>query len=67
MTARLRDEATLLIMAGTESTAKSSDIATFYLPWLPGVIAKLRTELTAAKTQFLTRDVSLTSSIALDT
>ena len=42
---RLQDEATLLIMAGTESPAKSMSIAAFYVLSHPDVLAKLRKEL----------------------
>ncbi|KAK5130696.1 hypothetical protein LTR08_001726 [Meristemomyces frigidus] len=48
---RLQDEATLLVMAGTESTAKSLAIATFYLLSLPDVFEKLRSQVSAAKKQ----------------
>ncbi|KAI9678375.1 MAG: hypothetical protein M1822_008021 [Bathelium mastoideum] len=43
---RLEDEATLLTMAGTESTAKSICIAHHYLLSSPQIMAKLRAELT---------------------
>ena len=46
---RLQDEATLLIMAGTESTAKSMTIAAFYLLHQPSVMVKLRQELAEAR------------------
>lgn len=46
---RLEDEATLLVMAGTESPAKSLGIAAFYLLHQPEMMEKLRSEITEAK------------------
>ena len=48
---RLQDEATLLIMAGTESPAKSLSIAAFYLLQNPEIMSKLRRELSEAHGQ----------------
>ncbi|PVH94054.1 cytochrome P450 [Periconia macrospinosa] len=48
---RLQDEATLLVMAGTESTAKSLGIATFYILHQPEILSKLREELRVARLQ----------------
>ena len=42
---RLQDEATLLLMAGTESPAKSMTIASFYIVSQPEIMSKLREEL----------------------
>ncbi|KAH6670399.1 cytochrome P450, partial [Halenospora varia] len=42
---RLEDEATLLVMAGTESTAKSINLAHYYILANPSLMAKLRDEL----------------------
>ncbi|KAF2120489.1 cytochrome P450 [Lophiotrema nucula] len=42
---RLEDEGSLLIMAGTESTAKSMQIAQYHLLANPSVMARLRDEL----------------------
>ncbi|KAK4539289.1 hypothetical protein LTR36_000815 [Oleoguttula mirabilis] len=61
---RLQDEATLLVLVGTESTAKSLAIATFYLLWLPDVLAKVRNELSDAK-QKANGDLSLGALLAL--
>lgn len=44
---RLEDEATLLVMAGTESTAKSLTLAHYHLLANPPAMAKLRAELAA--------------------
>lgn len=48
---RLQDEATLLVMAGTESTAKSLAIAAFYLLSQPDVLENLRDQIAKAKKQ----------------
>lgn len=58
---RLEDEATLLVMAGTESTAKSISIAHFYLLSKPNVLAKLRRELSS----FPSRPPSLNDLLGL--
>ncbi|CAK3804113.1 cytochrome P450 [Lecanosticta acicola] len=46
---RLQDEATLMVMAGTESLAKSLQYGTFYLHYYPETLGRLRTELAAAR------------------
>ncbi|TVY18468.1 Cytochrome P450 monooxygenase TRI4, partial [Lachnellula arida] len=51
---RLEDEATLLVMAGTESTAKSICIAHYYLLADPKLMTKLRAELSAGPSATLT-------------
>jgi hypothetical protein len=56
---RLQDEATLLIMAGTESTAKSLTIATFYLLHQPNLMDKLRQELAGARRTAATDELLL--------
>ena len=56
---RLQDEATLLIIAGTESPAMSLTIATFYLLHHPNLMAKLRHELADARQSAATEDLSL--------
>lgn len=62
---RLQDEATLLIMAGTESTAKSLTIAAFYLLHHPQILDKLRQELATARTQTEADELSLNTLLAL--
>lgn len=42
---RLEDEATLLVMAGTESTAKSISIAHYHILANPAIMTRLRAEL----------------------
>lgn len=46
---RFQGEATLVVMAGTESTAKSLGFAIFYLLDSPSVLTGLRSELDAAR------------------
>ena len=62
---RLQDEATLLIMAGTESTAKSMTIATFYALWLPAVLDRLHAELLEAGRNSLSGELSLSTLLTL--
>ena len=62
---RLQDEATLLIMAGTESPAKSLSIATFYLLHQPDLMEKLRQELDEARRTATTDDLSLGTLLSL--
>lgn len=46
---RLQDEATILVMAGTESLAKSLQYASYYLLANPRMLQKLRDELSEAR------------------
>jgi hypothetical protein len=47
---RLEQEGTLLVLAGTESPAKSLNIIFYHLLANPSILAKLRTELRAVPT-----------------
>ncbi|KAK3617541.1 hypothetical protein LTR56_025215 [Elasticomyces elasticus] len=62
---RLQDEATLLVMAGTESPAKTLTIASFYLLSQPLVMRKLRQELTNAREHAPDVEIPLHSLTAL--
>ena len=62
---RLQDEATLLIMAGTEFTAKTMTIAIFYCLYHPTIMAKLRKDLAEARQTSKTHDLSLNTLLAL--
>lgn len=62
---RLQDEATLLIMAGTESPAKSMSIATFYTLNQPEVMSKLRKEISNAQEKSATNELPLKTLMAL--
>ncbi|TKA81734.1 hypothetical protein B0A55_01115 [Friedmanniomyces simplex] len=62
---RLQDEATLLVMAGTESPAKTLTIASFYMLSLPEVTRKLRGELAEARKQASGSKTSLNSLLVL--
>lgn len=62
---RLQDEATLLIMAGTESPAKTMSIATFYILSEPSIMNKLRKEFARAREEANVDKPSLRTLIAL--
>ena len=62
---RLQDEATLLVMAGTESTAKTMVIATFYCLYQPEVLEKLRMEITEALRTSKDHELSLSTLLVL--
>ena len=62
---RLQDEATLLVMAGTESTAKSLGYASFYLLHHPETLEKLRNELNEARRSSNGDRLSLNNLLAL--
>lgn len=62
---RLQDEATLLIMAGTESPAKSMSIATFYLLRHPAIMNKLRNEFEKIRNGLATKNPSLKTLMAM--
>nr|POE72333.1 trichodiene oxygenase [Quercus suber] len=60
---RLQDEATLIVMAGTESTAKSLGIASFYLFSQPQIMEKLRQEIANARQS--SQELTLPTLLAL--
>ncbi|KAK5111794.1 hypothetical protein LTR62_004714 [Meristemomyces frigidus] len=62
---RLQDEATLLIMAGTESPAKTLTITAFYLAYMPEVMHRLREELYEARTHAPGQKLSLSTLLNL--
>ncbi|KAK4505775.1 hypothetical protein PRZ48_003740 [Zasmidium cellare] len=63
--ARLQDEATLLVMAGTESMAKSIGYGSFYLNHYPKTLEKLREELRRATEEEGKEEVSLKTLLKL--
>lgn len=62
---RLQDEATLLVMAGTESLAKSLGYGSFYLNYYPKTLEKLRTELRQARAESEDGELTLTALLKL--
>ncbi|SMR43603.1 unnamed protein product [Zymoseptoria tritici ST99CH_1A5] len=64
---RLQDEAQLLVMAGTESLAKSLAIASFHLISNPSTLSTLRAELSSARqtSQHPDQPVPLTTLLTL--
>ena len=62
---RLQDEATILVMAGTESTAKSLGYGSFYLLYYPETLRKLRDELRGARGRSENEELSLTELLQL--
>ena len=62
---RLQDEATLLVMAGTESTSKSLGYASFYLLEYPETLERLRQELENARHELGSERLSLSHLLAL--
>ena len=62
---RLQDEATLLVMAGTESTAKSLGYGSFYLLYYPETLESLREEIRDARAANGTGRLSLSQLLAL--
>ncbi|KAK3671058.1 hypothetical protein LTR78_009019 [Recurvomyces mirabilis] len=62
---RLQDEATLFVLAGTESPAKTLLIASFYLAAQPSLMQRLRAELQEAKRHVRDADLPLSTLLAL--
>ncbi|KAK4632289.1 Cytochrome P450 monooxygenase TRI4 [Fulvia fulva] len=62
---RLQDEATILVMAGTESTAKSLGYGSFYLLHYPTTLQNLRDELHEARSRSDHDTLSLTELLQL--
>ncbi|KAK3072010.1 hypothetical protein LTR53_007598 [Teratosphaeriaceae sp. CCFEE 6253] len=62
---RLQDEATLLVMAGTESPAKTLTIASSYMLSQPPVVSNLRRELAGARGGTAVDEPTLSSLLSL--
>jgi cytochrome P450 len=62
---RLQDEAMLLVMAGTDSPAKSMSIAAYYLLANPSTMEKMREELSSARRSDKLEEVPLSKLINL--
>ncbi|KAK3653512.1 hypothetical protein LTR22_011186 [Elasticomyces elasticus] len=62
---RLQDEATLLVMAGTDSPRLTLAIASFYMVSQPLIMQRLREELVAAREDAPSSKVSLSSLLSL--
>ncbi|KAF7195672.1 Cytochrome P450 monooxygenase [Pseudocercospora fuligena] len=62
---RLQDEATLIVMAGTESLAKSLQYGTYYLLSYPETLEKLRKELDEARQSSNDGKLTLSTLLAL--
>ncbi|KAK5730515.1 hypothetical protein LTR15_000452 [Elasticomyces elasticus] len=62
---RLQDEATLLVMAGTDSPRLTLAIASFYMVREPSIMRTLREELAAARNESQSSKLSLSSLLSL--